>query len=443
MNNFKRHEANIKARLVKILGSSSEHSLAINDIASYAAQTLSQFELTQTNLQNQRFLATATDENAILNKIKEISNNRVIRKAGTYGTGIVIVQADTVGIEIASGTQFISEDDYIYESRIAYTTQTITMPISSIERSGDITTVKVSSHGLSNDIEIEIYDTSSINTTFIGTFPITIVDGDYFTIENAGDDEIYTGSTLQAKFIGAKISVISQTQEDGVNKSYYDTLILGSNEDITGVFIGYSGITGGSSIETISTLQERGLSYINEQQFMSGSRAEQKYWIEQNTKSNFTYIYRTITSYNNIYFVISQFDKVNLTFTDFTTNELNAIKALFLENGNNGFHEAANTINFINPNFININIVIGGLLPATEDMKEQVRINLKAYINALPINNEIDLNAALSIDYLKLIVSDTYDSADNKATFSTMSVSGVDTITNKQDKPIVGTITFT
>ena len=82
-------------------------------------------------------------------------------------------------------------------------------------------------------------------------------------------------------------------------------------------------------------------------------------------------------------------------------------------------------------------------MPATEDMKEQVRINLKAYINALPINNEIDLNAALSIDYLKLIVSDTYDSADNKATFSTMSVSGVDTIANKQDKPIVGTITFT
>jgi hypothetical protein len=137
---------------------------------------------------------------------------------------------------------------------------------------------------------------------------------------------------------------------------------------------------------------------------------------------------------------MSKFDTTNLTFTNFTQNELEATKALFLDSSEQAFLEESINLNFINPTFIPIDITITGLIPLNEYMKEQVKLNLKTYINPLPINEYLSELSELSDDAIRQVVLDTYDQQGNKAKITSITISGVSNLVNKYDKPIVGNI---
>jgi hypothetical protein len=321
------------------------------------------------------------------------------------------------------------------------TTSEYKLTLTEIQRSNNITTVKSVNHGLSSGMELEIYDISSSNITFVGNYEITVIDNEYFTYDNTGDDEIYYGSTIYARFNGAKVPVISALQGDTMNKSYYDAIeLISYNLLINGTFIEYNGITGGTSIEDILVFRDRVYQYVNENQSIQCSRQARIFWIEQNTSSNFTYSYRTLSDKARIYFVMSQFDTTNLTFTNFTQDELDSTKELFIANSEQAFLEESIDLNFINPTFIPIDITITGLIPLNEYMKEQVKLNLKTYINPLPINEYLDKLSELSEDTIRQVILDTYDQQGNKAKITSITISGVSSLVKKYDKPIVGNV---
>ncbi len=441
MESFTKYASTIKSGLIPLLGNSTTSSNAVNELGSLLASNLAMLDAQIKDIHSQKFLSTATSETAIINKAWEISGGRLYQKDGNYATGYVICTTENTGVSIEKGTQFSTEDNAIYESRIAMTTSEYQLTLTEIQRSNNITTVKSVNHGLSSGMELEIYDSSSSNITFVGIYEITVIDNEYFTYDNSGDDEIYSGSTIYAKFNGAKVPVISALQGDTMNKSYYDAIeLISYNLSINGTFIEYNGITGGTSIEDILVFSDRSMKYVNENQFIQCSRQARIFWIEQNTNSNFTYSYRTLSDKARIYFVMSQFDTTNLTFTNFTEDELDATKELFISNSEQAFLEESIDLNFINPTFIPIDITITGLIPLNEYVKEQVKLNLKTYINPLPINEYLSELSELSDDTIRQVILDTYDQQGNKAKITSITISGVSNLINKYDKPIVGNV---
>ena len=212
---------------------------------------------------------------------------------------------------------------------------------------------------------------------------------------------------------------------------------------IDNVYISYNGITGGADIESLENLKKRTNEFL-ENPINAGNRFQHESWLKQNTIANYAYVFQEEDAlYNNIYCIISQINEITLNFTNFATQELLDIKNDFISGNQLPLSCSANKMNVLNPTFVNINISISGLLPNTISMQNEIKLELKRYINLLPIKKYLSNdNSELSNVKIENIITNTRDSSGKNPTFISVTINNIIALTTNTSKPILGTVLF-
>lgn len=386
----------------------------------------------------QSFPQTATTEEALSLISYKDTNNKIQRKSAQFATGKVLVVA-TESVDIPVGTQFITQDGNLYESIIYRSCVTQTISIESLERVGNYAIATITGHNLGNLMTLTI--SGANEAAFNGDAEIQIVDEDTIKWANTGDDETATG-TIIATFLGCRVEVQSLSTGEDANKDYSTVIDLSSSiTEVSDTFITYDGFVDGADIETLASWKARLLDYFTYPE-NHGNLYYQNYWITQNTDPNFCYTFNSEDSlYLYLTSVVSSIDD-NYDFTDYTTDELAAIRSEVINN-NKFSLSGVSALQFtvVNPTFVEIDIDIEDLSPLSTAMKEAISDTLKQYLALLPINFFLK-SSQISVDKIRSVLSTVRDSTGKIPSFGTVTVGNVSSLDANIKKPILGDITY-
>lgn len=390
---------------------------------------------------DQTFAQNATSE-AFLSAIAfDRTNNEIRRKDATFATGTLFVTA-SAEIDIPTGTQFISDDGEIYESLTDRTCIEQSFIITSLARVSGYAIATLVDHQLGNGAVIPI--TGANQTSFNGSQTIEVLTADTFRYSNAGSNETATGS-LMGSFLGARVDVQSLNPSSSANKTYTTELELASTLDadfVDNIYITFSGIVGGTDTEELLDFKKRLIDYLANPQ-NKGNRRQHQSWVKQNTDADYAYFF-TSEDDLNIY-LTGAISKLNdsFDFTNFTSDELLAIKADFISNNQLLLGVEALDLTIQNPTFVSLNITISDLLPYTTKMQSAINLVLKQYLALLPIKKLLSSTLVeVGDDKMKQIASMARDSNGRTPTFSELVVSGAGSLNTDIKKPILGAITY-
>ena len=390
---------------------------------------------------DQTFAQNATSEAFLLAIAFDRTNNEIRRKDATFATGTLMVTA-SAEIDIPAGTQFLSDDGELYESLVARTCIQQSFLITSLARVSGYAIATLANHQLGNGAVIPI--TGAVETTFNGTQTIEVLTADTFRYANAGSDESATG-TIMGSFLGARVDVQSINAATSTNKTYTTTLELASTLDadfVENIYITYNGLTGGTDVEELLDFKARLVDYLANPQ-NKGNRRQHQSWIKQNTDANYAYFF-TSEDTINLYLTgaISKIDD-SFSFTNFTSDELLAIKTKFISNNQLLLGVDALNLNIVNPTFVSLNIAINDLIPYTIEMQSAINLVLKEYMSLLPIKNLMSSGLTeVSDDKIKQIAALARDSNGRTPTWSSLVVSGESGLDSDLKKAILGTVTY-
>ena len=430
----------IRANLLSNAGIQTSQDIVLNTISTFVATDSVDARLTFANSINQMFPRLATEEQYIVNNAFVWTNNAIKRKNGTFATGSLIVTA-TQQTDIPSGTQFSTVDGIVYKSKTLRTCINQPFNIESLARVNNEAIVKITNHNLANGMNFEVIGANEV--AFNGVQIITIIDKDYFKYSNIGGNEIASG-TITGQYFGVIVEVESVEATAIANKSFANTISIDDFIDyVENAYISFNGIANGADNESLSSLKTRTIEFI-ENPTNAGNRYQHQSWLKQNTNANYAYVFQDEdTFYNYVYCIISQIDETTLNFTNFSIQELNDIKTNFLNNNQLPLSCSGNQTIMQNPSFVDINITVNGLSPNTNTMQNQVILELKRYINLLPIKKYLT-NGFLELSTSKIqnIITNTRDANGQTPSFASIVVSGTGSITTNTAKPILGTVVF-
>jgi len=430
----------IRANLLSNAGIQTSQDIVLNTISTFIATDSVDARLTFANSINQMFPRLATEEQYIVNNAFVWTNNAIKRKNGTFATGSLIVTA-TQQTDIPSGTQFSTVDGIVYKSKTLRTCVNQLFNIESLERVNNEAIIKITNHNLANGMNFEVIGANEV--AFNGIQIITIIDKDYFKYSNIGGNEIASG-TITGQYFGVIVEVESVETSAIANKSFADTISIDDFIDyVENSYISFNGIANGADNESLSSLKTRTIEFI-ENPTNAGNRYQHQSWLKQNTNANYAYVFQDEdTFYNYVYCIISQIDETTLNFTNFSIQELNDIKTNFLNDNQLPLSCSGNQTIMQNPSFVDINITVNGLSPNTNTMQNQVILELKRYINLLPIKKYLT-NGFLELSTSKIqnIITNTRDANGQTPSFASIVVSGTGGLTTNTAKPILGTVVF-
>lgn len=385
---------------------------------------------------NQLFARTATEESFLSAIAFDRTNNFIQRKAAEFATGQIWVTSDEE-VDVPVGSQFIATDGNVYESTIFRSTYSQVLTVSALERIDGVAYATINSHNLGNLMTLTFAGANE--TDFNGDQEITIVDENTISFDNAGDDEEATG-TITATFFGVKLDLKSVLPNESANKTYSNSLEIGFTTDLTAAYITYDGITGGADIESLISFSARIENWLRYPQ-NAGRHSQHTSWVQQNSDSNYTYFYNSEDDYYLYLTAIVSKMSDDYYFTNFTTDELAAMKAKFIDNNQFIFAGvSALQLSFVNFTQVTIGITINGLSPTSTSMKTAIKDRLRAYIALLPISFYLKA-AQLSSDKISSVISGARDEAGNVPSFTSVTVSGA-TFTSDSQKPILGTVLY-
>lgn len=406
-------------------------SKVINDITDDLYKTIS-------DSTSQTFSQTATDESFIKANAYDKTRNTIQRKEAKTAQGQLIVTS-TTSIDVPVDTLFVTNDSEIYSSLTLKTTNLQQFLITSIQRISNFAVVTLADHNFASILDLTI--SGATPSSFNGDYPIEILDKDTFRYPNAGINEVATG-TIIGSYFGARIDVQSQNASEEVNKTFTNEIIVASNINLDNAYITFNGITGGRAIETLTDYNARIIEFLSNPE-NKGNLNQHRSYIKQKTDVNFVYFF---TSEDQLYIyltgVISKYDK-NFTFSNYSVNELNDIKAQFIFDNQLLLGVDALQLSITNPSFVNIDITITDLIPNTLEMRDIINLLLKEYIAKLPI--KFYLNAGfpeLSSDKIKSIINLARNGAGQTPNITSVVVTGTGGLTNNISKPILGAVTY-
>ena len=406
-------------------------SKVINDITDDLYKTIS-------DSTSQTFSQTATDESFIKANAYDKTRNTIQRKEAKTAQGQLIVTS-TTSIDVPVDTLFVTNDSEIYSSLTLKTTNLQQFLITSIQRISNFAVVTLADHNFASILDLTI--SGATPSSFNGDYPIEILDKDTFRYPNAGINEVATG-TIIGSYFGARIDVQSQNASEEVNKTFTNEIIVASNINLDNAYITFNGITGGRAIETLTDYNARIIEFLSNPE-NKGNLNQHRSYIKQKTDVNFVYFF---TSEDQLYIyltgVISKYDK-NFTFSNYSVNELNDIKAQFIFDNQLLLGVDALQLSITNPSFVNIDITITDLIPNTLEMRDIINLLLKEYIAKLPI--KFYLNAGfpeLSSDKIKSIINLARNGAGQTPNITSVVITGTGGLTNNISKPILGAVTY-
>ena len=406
-------------------------SKVINDITDDLYKTIS-------DSTSQTFSQTATDESFIKANAYDKTRNTIQRKEAKTAQGQLIVTS-TTSIDVPVDTLFVTNDSEIYSSLTLKTTNLQQFLITSIQRISNFAVVTLADHNFASILDLTI--SGATPSSFNGDYPIEILDKDTFRYPNAWINEVATG-TIIGSYFGARIDVQSQNASEEVNKTFTNEIIVASNINLDNAYITFNGITGGRAIETLTDYNARIIEFLSNPE-NKGNLNQHRSYIKQKTDVNFVYFF---TSEDALYIyltgVISKYDK-NFTFSNYSVNELNDIKAQFIFDNQLLLGVDALQLSITNPSFVNIDITITDLIPNTLEMRDIINLLLKEYIAKLPI--KFYLNAGfpeLSSDKIKSIINLARNGAGQTPNITSVVITGTGGLTNNISKPILGAVTY-
>lgn len=430
----------IKANLLSNAGIQSSQDIVLNTISTFVAMDSVDARLTFNNSINQMFPRLATEEQFIVNNAFIWTNNTIKRKNGTFATGSLIVTA-TQQVDIPIGTQFSTVDGIIYKSKTLRSAINQPFNIESLERVSNEAIVKITNHNLANNMSFEIIGANE--TAFNGIQTITLIDKDYFKYSNVGSDEEATG-TITGQYFGVLVEVESVETTATANKSFANTISIDDFiDDVESAYISFNGLTGGAEEESLSSLKARTVEFL-ENPTNAGNRFQHQSWLKQNTTANYAYVFQDEdTFYNYVYCIISQLNETTLDFINFSVQELADIKVNFLASNQLPLGCSGNQTVVANPSFVNIDITINGLSPNTVAMQNQVKLELKRYINLLPIMEYLISGLPeLANSKIENIIINTRDVNGLSPSFTSVVINGTGGLTTSTTKPLLGTVSF-
>lgn len=390
---------------------------------------------------DQTFAQTATEESFLAAIAFDKTNNQIIRKEAEFASGkLLIVGSD--GLEVPADTGFITDDGQTYSSVVDKICSSQNFIITSLERVNNYAIATLADHLLVNSLELTI--SGANETEFNGLNTIEILSSSQFRYYNAGADDTATG-TIIGSFTGCRVDVVSDEASEAANQTYTDAISLSSSLNSDPILIGitYDGIYGGLDIETLSSFKDRIINFLQYPQ-NKGNRFQHQSWIEQNTDSNYTYVYKYEDDfYVYLVCVVSKLNEETYTFSNFTNDELTNIKNSFISNNQLLFGIDALQLSFVNPTFINIDISITSLTPNTNEMKTAISDLLRQYLALTPIKKYLNSGLPeLSADKIKQLIYLARDSAGNTPNFDNVTVSGTGSLNADSKKAILGTISY-
>jgi len=431
----------IRANLLSNAGIQTSQDIVLDTILTFVATDSIDARLTLANSINQMFPRLATEEQYIVNNAFIWTDNKIKRKNGTFANGSLIVTA-TQQIDIPSGTQFSTVDGIIYKSKTLRTCINQVFNIESLARVNNEAIVKITNHNLANGMNFEVIGANEV--AFNGIQKITLIDKDYFKYSNTGGDEVASG-IITGQYFGTLVEVESVDTSIIANKSFANTISIDDleNDYVENSYISFNGITNGADNETLSSLKKRTVEFL-ENPTNAGNTYQHQFWFKQNTNANYVYVFQDEdTFYNYVYCIVSQIDETTLNFIDFSSQALNDIKANFLSDNQLPLSCSGNKTIVQNPLFVNINITVNGLSPNTNTMQNQVKLELKRYINLLPIKKYLTVGfSELSTLKIGNIIINTRDANGQTPSFTSIVISGTGGITTNTTKPILGTVAF-
>lgn len=385
---------------------------------------------------NQLFARTATEQSFLSGIAFDRTNNIIQRKTAEFASGEVLVVSDSE-VEVPVGSKFIATDGNVYESTVLRSTFNQVIVVTALERVDNIAYATISGHNLGNLMTLII---AGVNESgFNGDQEISIVDENTISFASAGSDITATG-TITASFFGVRINVKSTLPNSSSNKTFNNTIELGFTTDLTDAYITYNGITGGTDIESLTSFKSRIVNYLQYPQNI-GNIYQQNTWVQQNTDANYTYFFNSENDYYLYLTAVVSKLSDDYYFTNFTTDELNNMKAKFIDNNQFSLNGVDGLqLSFVNFTPVNINITINGLTPASTSMKTAIQNRLRAYIALLPINFYLK-SGQLSNDKISSVISGARDESGNVPSFTSVVISGASFSSNTQ-KPILGAISY-
>lgn len=390
---------------------------------------------------DQTFAQTATEESFLTAIAFDKTNNQIKRNKATFATGKLLISASD-GLEVPSGTSFITEDDQTYTSIVTKTCSTQTFIITSLERVSNYAIATLENHELINNLSLTI--SGANESDFNTTTEIEVIASNQFRYYNFGDDEVATG-TISASFVGCRVDVVSDEASEAANQTYTDSISLASSlaSDPDSIGITFDGIYGGTDIETLDSFKSRIIEFLQYPQ-NKGNRFQHQSWIKQNTDANYVYVY---TEEDDFYVylkaIVSKLDESTYTFVNFTNTELDSLKESFINNNQLMLGIESLQTSFINPTFVNINVNIQNLSPSTNDMKLAISNILRQYLALTPVKKYLtDGNPELEADKIKQIIYLARDNSGNTPSFTSVIVSGSTSVDSNEKKAILGTISY-
>lgn len=388
---------------------------------------------------SQTFSQTVTDEGFMKAIAFDKTNNVIQRKEAEKANGQLIV-ISSQSVDIPSETQFITSDGQIYQSQSLRTAITQEFIITSLIRDNGYAIATLADHNFASNIELEI--SGAIETSFNGVQKIEVLTKDTFRYLNSGANESASG-TIKGSFLGCRVDVQSVNAEFNANKTFSDTIALAQNLDfIVSSNITFNGITRGKDIETLLNFRSRIIEFLATPQ-NKGNLSQHRTWIKQNTDANYVYFFTSEDSFY-IYLngIISKRNS-DFSFTNFTVDELLAIKNNFVSQNQLLLGVDALQLTLSNPTFVNINVTIVDLSPDTLEMKNKITLVLKEYISLLPIKKYLASGLPeISASKLESVVALVRDSNGATPSITSLTVSGGAGLDSDVKKPILGTITF-
>ena len=230
------------------------YGTVINALAVSLANRSYDLQLEIEQLENQLFPQTATGEYLE----RWAAYEGLVRQPASNATGKVNIFSSSEGIAIDVDQEFTNNSNtYIAITNSSTTTNTVN--ISSLIRSGSEVTAISTDHGLASSQSLTISGANEAG--YNGTYSITVLDTDTFSYQVSGSPSSPATGTIYGEWIGC--SVIVQSEETGTDYNLDSGAMLSLISPPTGIessaYAQFSGITGGSEVETDTSLLNRTL----------------------------------------------------------------------------------------------------------------------------------------------------------------------------------------
>lgn len=377
-------------------------------------------------------LLLLTSENDFLDAWGSIWS--VIRQEATQATGDVIATG-TAGIVIPNGSVFISDESLKYTSN-ADATITATNRIANLNVASLIVTATLADHGLATGVSVLV--TGASNSAINGNFDIVVIDADSFefTLETTIPDGDYGDGNIIVNYATVNVTSDDYSSDTNLNDGTsisLETSITGVNDS---VFVGFSGVSGGTDVETDAAYRSRVLFRTrNPVSFFSESYIKDVLF-------ELSYITRVWVLKNNpgTNFVTIYFVKDNDTDIIPTTNDLDEAKAKI----EIPVTVPESNVIFAAPTELATDFIFTSIDPSTDAMKESIKNNLKQFFTE---NGDIGAklttpNTIPANQYIKAILSAVdQETGEPLNDFVLASPTGNITVADNE-VPTLGNVTF-